>query len=84
MRVSYEIEQTTIFAHHGQAIVLNDEHTREAMVEQIIQDLSLDVFVTVGDVTMPLACWMDPEHWEDDWREAERDADEVVSENTSQ
>ena len=49
------------------AILRDGDDPRESLIEEVIQSISTTVEVTVGDVTMHLAAWMDPEHWEDDW-----------------
>lgn len=47
----------------------SEEDPRSAIVEDAIQTISTDVEITVAEVTMHLAAWQDPDHWESDWRE---------------
>jgi hypothetical protein len=47
---------------------------------QVIEAISLDLDLTIGGVTAPLAYWINPEHWSTDWaetlgREGEADFD---------
>lgn len=39
----------------------------EQLAAQVIQDIGIDLEVTVAGVTMFLAAWIDPEHWVGDW-----------------
>jgi hypothetical protein len=47
----------------------NTEDLPAAVVRSVIQDIALDIQVTVNGVTAPLAYWMDPDHWETDWEQ---------------
>lgn len=51
------------------AIVLANEDPREALVEAVAQNIAIDIDVTCGGITLHLAAWQDPDHWEEDWRE---------------
>lgn len=44
------------------------EEPLTALVEAVIDSIGTSVMVTVGDITMHLAAWQDPDHWEEDWR----------------
>lgn len=66
--------------HHDAAIVLDGEDPREALVDAAIQSIAIDVFLTLGDVTIHLAAIMDPDHWSEDWEAAGiEDADEFLA-----
>lgn len=73
--VKFKIQSATIGGMASSAVVLTGEDPLEAIVEQVVQDLSIQVMVTVGGVTTHLAAWQDPDHWEDDWRELAGDED---------
>lgn len=73
--VRFKIQSAAISGMASSALVLTDEDPREAIVEQVMQDLSIQIMVTVGGVTTHLAAWQDPDHWEDDWRELAGDED---------
>lgn len=68
MKVEYFIGGRLTRAHDA-AIVLRDEDPRQALVDSVTQTISTDVEVELGGVRIHLAALMDPEHWEDDWRE---------------
>jgi hypothetical protein len=68
-KIGFYISGSLMRAHDA-AYVKGEDDLREAFVEQVVQSISTDVEVTVGEVKMHLAAWMDPDHWEDDWREA--------------
>lgn len=53
--------------HRDAAILLAGEDPRDTLVDAVIQNIATDIEVTVGDVTMFLAAWQDPEHWSEDW-----------------
>lgn len=69
---------------HDALVVLPGEDLQEAFLESVVQTMSVDIQVTVGDVTMHLAAWQDPAHWGEDWRDRLgcdlEDADEAVAE----
>lgn len=41
----------------------------EALAEGVIESISTEVEIVVGGKTIFLAMLLNPEHWEDDWRE---------------
>lgn len=75
-RISYFIGGST-FRCHDAAIILDGEDPLEQLIESVIQTISTEVMVTVGEVTMHLAAWQDPDHWSDDWAEKGIDPDDV-------
>ena len=78
-RVEYRVAGL-LTGTHDSAVVLPGEDPREALVEAAIQTISTDVKITVGDVTMHLAAWQDPDHWAEDWAEAGvEDVDALVA-----
>lgn len=46
-----------------------DEDPRTALIEAVVETISIDVQVTAGGVTLHLAAWQDPDHWAEDWAE---------------
>lgn len=48
-------------------IVDEGDDAREELVFEVARTVATDIEVTVGDITMTLAAWMDPDHWADDW-----------------
>ena len=52
---------------HDSGIVLAGEDPRDVLVESVVQNVATSIEVTVGDVTMHLAAWQDPDHWAEDW-----------------
>lgn len=46
-----------------------DDSLNEALVQEVMRCLATNLNVTVGDVTMFLAAWEDPDHWCSDWAE---------------
>lgn len=67
----------SIMQAHDAAIILNYEDPLTALVEAAIQTISTDVEITCGDVTMPLAAWLDPDHWSEDWQAKGIDPEDV-------
>lgn len=65
-------------ASHDAAIVVDGEDLQEALKEAVIHNIETDVEITIGDVTMFLAAWLDPEHWSSDWEEKGYEPDEVL------
>lgn len=59
------------------AYLVGDEDPREAVIEAAVQHISTTVEIKVGEVAMHLAAWMDPDHWEEDWREKGINPDDV-------
>lgn len=51
------------------AHVADDADPLAGIIESAIDNLGTEVLLKIGDVTMHLAAWQDPEHWADDWRE---------------
>ena len=77
-RLHFTIERSIITSCHDAAILLDSESTTEALTIAMWNAVRLDVKVTIEGVTMPAACWEDPEHWADDWvTELDIEHDEV-------
>lgn len=55
---------------HDAAIILGDDDPVAEVANTAIGAISTDVMITAGGVTMHLAGWLDPGHWESDWQEA--------------
>lgn len=54
--------------------------TVDDLAEDIVQAISTDVEVELGDVTVHLAMLLDPVHWESDWEErGVDDVDEFIA-----
>lgn len=66
-RLDFEIGGT-IAGSHDAALLLDGEDPVEALRDQIISSIGLDVEVTIGGVKAPWTFWMDPDHWAEDWR----------------
>jgi hypothetical protein len=62
------------------AIILSGDDPIEALAEGVVQSISTDVEIKLGEITIHLAMLLDPDHWESDWRERGiEDPDEFVS-----
>jgi hypothetical protein len=68
-RLPYTLPKVQVGNVYNEAVILADEDPRATLVESVVQDLSTDVIVKVGDVEMHLAGWQDPDHWSEDWAE---------------
>lgn len=66
---------------------MTDENPRTALIEAVIQNVNLDIYVKVGEHEAPLAMWEDPDHWSEDWAtqldigadEAETVVDQIIT-----
>jgi hypothetical protein len=69
-KLHYYLRGHTMAAHDA-LILVGDEvqPTGEDLAEAVMDTISTELMVTVGEVTMHLAAWADPDHWSDDWRE---------------
>lgn len=53
------------------AAYLEDGDTpQEELVAAVVSTIAIHVEVTCAGVTLHLAAWMDPAHWQDDWEKA--------------
>lgn len=68
-RIRYKIQPTRMMRQTGVALVDPADHPALALAEEVVQAISTDVEVVVGGVDVHLAMLLDPDHWEDDWRE---------------
>lgn len=66
-KLRYTLERGAISGASDAAYLSDDEGVPDSLKESIWQGISLDVEVTIGDVTMFAAAWEDPAHWEADW-----------------
>jgi hypothetical protein len=53
----------------------------DAVAADVFETISTDIVVTIDNVTMHLAAWMNPEHWSTDWEEIAdgQDVDELIA-----
>lgn len=65
----FTYEKIHTLGAHDRAYVLDGEDPQTVLGETVMQDLSRDIWVTVGGVRNHLAAWQDPAHWGDDWAE---------------
>lgn len=69
-QIEFKLDRAIITARYDSALLVHDdEDPAEALVEAVIRSISTDVEITAGGVTMHLAAYQDPEHWESDWAE---------------
>jgi hypothetical protein len=62
------------------ALLFPGEDPLATLADAIVQSISTDVMVRLGDRDIHLAALLDPDHWDDDWREVGvDDADEFVA-----
>lgn len=66
-KLEFSIAGTVITGCHDAAYIAGGEDPREQLGEAVLDNLSTHLDVTVGGVTMFLAAWLDPAHWEEDW-----------------
>lgn len=81
-KIEYRIERSIVPAMHDAAnLVYADEDPRTILVEAIMETISTSIEISCGGVRMHLAAWMDPEHWEEDWRQKGiEDVDALIAE----
>lgn len=68
-KISYSIKRGTIMGYADAAILGEGDDPATQVAQAAIQTLSTEIEITAGGVTMHLAGWLDPWHWEDDWNE---------------
>lgn len=68
-KIEFHIQAGRIFGSRDIAYVDEEDDFCGQIVEQVVGDLSTEIEITVAGVTMHLAAWMDPDHWESDWSE---------------
>ncbi len=64
--IRFKLERTIISARVDASWL--DGDPIESLTHAVIQSISTDLDVTAGGVTLHLAAWMDPEHWDADWQ----------------
>jgi hypothetical protein len=62
---------------HDAAILVGDEEEEDALRDAVLGHISTDVMITINNMTMHLAGWLDPEHWSEDWEAKGIDPDDV-------
>jgi hypothetical protein len=73
--IRFKVDSGSIMAYWDRAYVRTDESPQDAIRDAIIDNLSTDIWVSVGEVRNHLAAWLDPEHWSEEWREQAGDED---------
>lgn len=68
-KIRFNIERSYVGGSTDAAYVREDENPLEVIVQEVINDISTDLDVTIGGVTMFLAAWQDPDHWSTNWAE---------------
>lgn len=68
LRIPFKVERSIIMASADAAYFAPGRHDAcEALCEAVMQNISTDVEITAGGVTLHLAAWQDPDHWSSDW-----------------
>ena len=67
-KIRYKLERAVVGNFTDVAFVHDGKGEIEVVVEPIAQTLMTALPVTIAGVTMHLAAWTDPDHWEDEWR----------------
>lgn len=70
MKIEYTTRRTTILGCQDAAWVSADESLSQAVADSVVESLSTSVEVTLGGITIHLAALLDPDHWEEDWKQA--------------
>lgn len=69
-KLRFSIERSVVGGLTDAALIdAGTEDATDDLVRQVMDDISTDLQVTVGGVTMFLAAWQDPDHWATDWAE---------------
>lgn len=68
-KISYFL-RGSVNCHDAAIILASDEVLATAVAEAIVEAISIDIDVEIGGIRIHLAALLDPDHWEDDWREA--------------
>lgn len=69
-KLPFKIEKTISTLSGSDTAYLNpDDDPAEALAQTVLHTLGIDIEVTIGDTTMFLAAWRDPDHWAGDWAE---------------
>lgn len=64
----YKIQKASVGAL-ASVYLTTDEDILSELGRDVLDTLSTDLEVTIGETTMFLAAWLDPEHWSEDWAE---------------
>ncbi len=75
MKLPFTAKRTRYPGAYDVAPVEDDQDPIDAVVAAIVDDIGTSLEVTISGVTMHLAAWRDPEHWDDDWRKVCGDED---------
>lgn len=74
-RIRFSVPRAIVGNMTDVADIEADEDPVEGVVQTMMHDLSTEIELTIGGVTMHLAAWQDPDHWATDWREKCGDQD---------
>lgn len=69
MRIDFKIDRAVLYGVRDHVLVNDGEDPLERVIEQAVSDIAAGIMLTIGDITMSLAAWQDPDHWSDDWAE---------------
>lgn len=79
-KIRYSVSGGRLMKMMDAAILVGDDDPVSTLAETVVQAISTEVEVEVGGVKVHLAMLLDPDHWEDDWRDLGiEDVDEFVS-----
>lgn len=67
--IRFTIPKASVGGMSDFAYVGEDEIAVEQLMAMVWDDLSTEVYVAVGEVSMFVAAWQDPDHWGEDWAE---------------
>jgi hypothetical protein len=67
VRLPFKLERVVIGPQFDAAYMTLGGDPLASLADAVADSIEIDVLVTVGDVTMHLAAWRDPEHWAEDW-----------------
>ena len=67
--IRYRLKQALTSAMSSTALVRPGDDWADALRDDVIDNLSTDLMVTISGVENHLAAWLDPQHWAQEWRE---------------
>lgn len=69
-KIPYSMSRSIVRGYVDTVYVNESDDLREEVVQSVVGNISLNIDVTVGGVTIHLAAWMDPDDWQEDWAKA--------------
>lgn len=68
-KLPFNVKAASIGPFHDVVYLGENDDPCEELGQALLQSIAVDVHITIGETTMFLAAWMDPEHWASDWAE---------------